>query len=131
MKRPAPVAARKPVWLISRVAGSWKVQIPFRSRYGGREPTVMSSVASRAGAIHLGMDTSEKTIMVATLMPGEQIPVTERIASEETAVRRFIARLRRRNPLREPLRGLQPYFLTPDPPSGGQATTIWNLITPQ
>ena len=27
-------------------------------------------------------------------------------------------------PLREPLRGPQPHFLTPDPPSGGQATTI-------
>ena len=53
----------------------------------------MSSVASPAGAIHLGMDTSKKTIMVATLMPGEQIPVTERIANEEAAVRRFIARL--------------------------------------
>jgi len=53
----------------------------------------MSSVASRAGAIHLGMDTSKKTIMVATLMPGEQVPVTERIANEEAAVRRFIARL--------------------------------------
>ena len=53
----------------------------------------MSSVASLAGAIHLGMDTSKKTIMVATLMPGEQIPVTERIANEEAAVRRFIARL--------------------------------------
>ena len=39
------------------------------------------------------MDTSKKTIMVATLMPGEQIPVTERIANEEAAVRRFIARL--------------------------------------
>ena len=53
----------------------------------------MSSVASRAGAIHLGMDTSKKTIMVATLMPGEQVPVTERIANEEAAVRRFVARL--------------------------------------
>src|SRR5271165_3861686 len=53
----------------------------------------MSSVASRAGAIHLGMDTSKKTMMVATLMPGEQVPVTERIANEEAAVRRFIARL--------------------------------------
>src|SRR5208283_4601133 len=32
--------------------------------------------------------------------------------------------LRRLGPLREPLCGLQPYFLTPCPPSGGQATTI-------
>ena len=32
--------------------------------------------------------------------------------------------LRRLNPLREPLRGLQPHLLPPDPPSGGQATTI-------
>jgi transposase len=39
------------------------------------------------------MDTSKKTIMIATLLPGEQVPVTERIANEEAAVRRFIARL--------------------------------------
>ena len=32
--------------------------------------------------------------------------------------------LRRLHPFREPVRGLQPYVLTPDPPSSGQATTI-------
>ena len=53
----------------------------------------MSSVAAPAEAVHLGMDTSKKTIVIATLMPGEQIPVTERIANEEAAVRRFVARL--------------------------------------
>ena len=52
----------------------------------------MSSVASPAGLIHLGMDTSKNTIMVATLMPGEQTPVIDRVANEEAAVRRFIAR---------------------------------------
>ena len=53
----------------------------------------MSSVASPAGLIHLGMDTSKNTIVVATLWPGEEIPVTERIANEEAAVRRFFGRL--------------------------------------
>ena len=48
----------------------------------------MSSVASPAGLVHLGMDTSKKTIVIATLWPGEEIPVTERIANEEAAVRR-------------------------------------------
>jgi hypothetical protein len=57
---------------MSRVAGSWKVQVSqFRSRYGGRESAVMSSVASPEGLIHLGMDTSKNTIVVATLLPGE------------------------------------------------------------
>jgi hypothetical protein len=32
--------------------------------------------------------------------------------------------LRRRNPFREPFRGLQPHLLTPGPPGGGQAATI-------
>jgi hypothetical protein len=39
------------------------------------------------------MDTSRKTIVIATLLPGEQVPVTERIANEEAAVRRFTGRL--------------------------------------
>ena len=34
----------------------------------------MSSVASPAGLVHVGMDTSKKTIMMATLWPGEQVP---------------------------------------------------------
>src|SRR5262249_34470012 len=38
--------------------------------------------------------------------------------------------LRRLNPLREPLRGLQPHLLPPGPPSGGQATTIRIPHTP-
>ena len=37
---------------------------------------------------------------------------------------------RRLNPLREPLRGLQPHLLPPGPPSGGQATTIRIPHTP-
>ena len=53
----------------------------------------MSSVASPAGLVHVGMDTSKKTIMIATLWPGEQVPATERIANEEAAIRRFFGRL--------------------------------------
>ena len=60
----------------------------------------MSSVASAAGLIHLGMDTSKNTIVVATLLPGEQDPVTDRIANEEAAVRRLVGRFADRSALR-------------------------------
>jgi transposase len=52
----------------------------------------MSSVTVPAGLIHLGMDTSKNTIMVATLMPGEESPVTDRIVNDEPAVRRLVSR---------------------------------------
>ena len=60
----------------------------------------MSSVASAAGLIHLGMDTSKNTIVVATLLPGEDGPVTDRIANEEAAIRRLIGRFADRSVLR-------------------------------
>ena len=60
----------------------------------------MSSVASQAGLIHLGMDTSKNAIVVATLLPGEQSPVTDRIANEEAAVRRLVGRFADRSVLR-------------------------------
>jgi transposase len=60
----------------------------------------MSSVASQAGLIHLGMDTSKSTIMVATLLPGEESPVTDRVANEEAAVRRLVGRFADRSVLR-------------------------------
>ena len=60
----------------------------------------MSSVASAAGLIHLGMDTSKNAIVVATLLPGEQSPVTDRIANEEAAVRRLVGRFADRSVLR-------------------------------
>src|SRR5690242_563096 len=86
---------------MSRVAGSWKVQVSqSQCRYGGREPAVMSSVASQAGLIHLGMDTSKNTIMVATLLPGEESPVTDRVANEEAAIRRLAGRFADRSVLR-------------------------------
>jgi transposase len=53
----------------------------------------MASVTSAAGPIHLGMDTSKKTIVVAVLMPGEEIPVLDRIWNEEGSVRHLIGRL--------------------------------------
>ena len=53
----------------------------------------MSSVASAAGAIHLGMDTSKNTIVVGILMPGEEVPVVDRIWNEEGSVRRLVGRL--------------------------------------
>ena len=60
----------------------------------------MSSVASAAGLIHLGMDTSKNTIVVATLLPGEESPVTDRIANEEAAIRRLVGRFGDRSVLR-------------------------------
>lgn len=53
----------------------------------------MTSVASPADAIHLGMDTSKNTIVVGVLMPGEQIPVVDRIFNDEASVRRLVDRL--------------------------------------
>lgn len=52
----------------------------------------MPSVTPAVGLIHLGMDTSKNTIVAGILLPGEEIPVTERIFNDEEAVRRLIAR---------------------------------------
>lgn len=52
----------------------------------------MSSVASAAGLIHLGMDTSINMIVVGVLRPGEEIPVVERISNDEAPIRRLIGR---------------------------------------
>jgi transposase len=60
----------------------------------------MSGVASQAGLIHLGMDTSKNTIVVATLLPGEENPVTGRIFNEEEAIRRLVGRFPDRSVLR-------------------------------
>src|SRR5215469_12478493 len=51
----------------------------------------MTSVTS-AGAVHLGMDTSKETIVVAVLGPGEDLPAVDRIVNREEAVRRLIGR---------------------------------------
>src|SRR5690349_5819517 len=53
----------------------------------------MASVTSAAGPIHLGMDTSKNTIVVAVLMPGEEIPVLDRIWNQEGSVRHLVGRL--------------------------------------
>jgi transposase len=53
----------------------------------------MSSLARPAGPIHVGMDTSKNTIMMAVLWPGEEIPVTGRIFNDEPPVRRLPGRL--------------------------------------
>jgi transposase len=51
----------------------------------------MTSLTS-AGAIHLGMDTSKDTIVVAVLSPGEESPAVDRIVNREEAVRRLVGR---------------------------------------
>ena len=60
----------------------------------------MSSVTSPAGLIHLGMDTSKNTIVVAVLMPGEETPVIDRVFNDEEAVRRLVGRFADRALLR-------------------------------
>ena len=59
----------------------------------------MTSVPS-AGAIHLGMDTSKDTIVVAVLRPGEELPVVDRILNDEESIRRLIGRFPDRRRLR-------------------------------
>src|SRR5258706_9543787 len=53
----------------------------------------MPSVTSAAGPIHLGMDTSKNTIVVGVLMPGEELPVIDRLWNEEGSVRHLVSRL--------------------------------------
>jgi transposase len=53
----------------------------------------MPSVTSPAGLIHVGMDTSKNTIVAGILMPGEEIPVIDRIWNEEGSVRHLVSRL--------------------------------------
>ena len=53
----------------------------------------MSSVTPAAGPIHLGMDTSKNTIVVGVLLPGEEVPVIDRIWNEEGLVRHLVSRL--------------------------------------
>ena len=52
----------------------------------------MSSVVAERGPIHLGLDVHKNTISVGVLEPGTEIPRTDRISSDEDAVRRLIAR---------------------------------------
>jgi transposase len=53
----------------------------------------MSSVTPVAGPIHLGMDTSKNTIVAGILMPGDEVPVIDRIWNEEGSVRHLVSRL--------------------------------------
>ena len=55
----------------------------------------MPSVTSAAGPIHLGMDVSKNTIVVGMLMPGEEVPVIDRIWNEEDSVRHLIGQIGR------------------------------------
>jgi len=46
------------------------------------------------------MDTSKNTIVVATLLPGEDSPVTDRVFNEGEAIRRLVGRFPDRSVLR-------------------------------
>jgi hypothetical protein len=56
----------------------------------------MPSVTSEAGPIHLGMGTSKSTIVVGILLPGEEVPVLDRVWNEEDSVRHWPAAWGRR-----------------------------------
>lgn len=49
----------------------------------------MSSLPSRSDLVHVGMDTSKNTIVLAILGVGEQVPVIDRIFNDEVSVRRL------------------------------------------
>jgi transposase len=51
----------------------------------------MTSVRDR-GAIHLGLDVHKNTISVGVLEPEDETPRTDRISSDDDAVRRLVAR---------------------------------------
>ena len=53
----------------------------------------MSSVTPAAGPIHLGMDTSKNTIVMGVLLPGDEVPVIDRIWNEEGSVRHLVSPL--------------------------------------
>ena len=59
----------------------------------------MASVAYR-GPIHLGLDVHRDTISVGILLPDQQVPEVDRIAHDETSVRRLVGRLGDRSRLR-------------------------------
>jgi transposase len=52
----------------------------------------MSSVAVEGSVIHLGLDVHKNSISVGVLEPGEEIPRTDKISSDDDAVRRLVAR---------------------------------------
>ena len=52
----------------------------------------MSSVVAERGTIHLGLDVHKNSISVGVLDPGEEVPRTDRISSDDDAVRRLVAR---------------------------------------
>ena len=59
----------------------------------------MTSVASAAEGIYLGMDVSRDTIAVAVLRPGADVPAVELISSDPEIVRRLIGKFADRSVL--------------------------------
>ena len=49
----------------------------------------MSSLTAASDLVHVGMDTSKNTIVVAILGVGEQVPAIDRIFNDEVSVRRL------------------------------------------
>lgn len=53
----------------------------------------MFSLARPAEPVHVGMDVSKNTIMAAVLWPADEVPVTDRVFSDEPSVRRLLERI--------------------------------------
>ena len=49
----------------------------------------MPSLTTAADLVHVGMDTSKNTIVVAILQAGDQVPVVYRVFNDEVSVRRL------------------------------------------
>lgn len=52
----------------------------------------MSSLVTGSDVVHVGMDTSKNTIVVAVLRGGEQVPAVDRVFNDEVSVRRLFGR---------------------------------------
>jgi transposase len=61
--------------------------------FGTQEQVDAEPDLPAAGPIHLGMDTSKNTIVAGILMPGDEVPVIDRIWNEEGSVRHLVGRL--------------------------------------
>ena len=57
------------------------------------EPTVPKANTTDRGRVHLGLDVAKNSIAVAILRPDEVEPDTEKIAHDQSSIRRMIARL--------------------------------------
>jgi hypothetical protein len=53
----------------------------------------MFSVAGGEGLVHVGLDVAKNSIVVGVLGPGQEVPGTQRIGSDERSVHRLVDHL--------------------------------------